>query len=171
MRAQHFRDLKQREHLAELGCHRRDAGIGNATRNDLLERRQVRIDVEGETVHCGAGCDPYADGGDLALRPGLVSGQPHTGPSCHPAAVQSEVGQSSDQRLLEPAHIINDVHSFRQAHDGIPDELAWTMPGDLATAVDVDYWGAVGWPLLGLSALAGGVDRRMFSRITVSGRV
>ena len=59
------------------------------------------------------------------------------------AVVDAEVGAHADQRLLEPAHVGDDVDGVGQPHDRVADELARAVPGDLAAAVDVDDRGAV----------------------------
>ena len=52
----------------------------------------------------------------------------------------------------------DDVDRLGQTHDRIPDELPRAVPGDLASAIDVDHGRAVGRPFMRLGALARGVD-------------
>ena len=70
----------------------------------------------------------------------------------------AELGADVDEQLLQPAHVRDDVDRLGQPHDRVADELARTVPGDLAAAVDVDDRRAVPRPLVRLGALAGGVD-------------
>ena len=63
-------------------CH---PGIGDAARHDAVETRQVRIAVQGETVHGDAAGDAHPDGGDLPFRPEVVRRQPHAAATGHPA--------------------------------------------------------------------------------------
>jgi hypothetical protein len=77
---------------------------------------------------------------------------------------------STSIRMLESPHVRHDVDRFAQAHDGIADELAGTVPGDLAAAVDVD----TGVPSVGRSCRAvraPAVKTGSCSSSSVSGRV
>ena len=58
-------------------------------------------------------------------------------PSTRPASTP-EVGADADQRLLDAAHVRDDVDRAGQPHDRVADELPRAVPGDLAAAVDVD---------------------------------
>ena len=92
----------------------------------------------------------------LFSRAGVAD--PDAGASLDATAVDAELGEHVDEDALEPAHVADDVDRLGEAQDRIPDELAGAVPGDLAAAVDVDDGGAVGRPLVGVGALAGGVD-------------
>ena len=134
----------------------RDAGIGEAARDDRIVGVEVVAAVEREAVHRHALGDPDADGRDL-----VVAVDPHARAPVDPAAVDAELGEHVDQHALEPAHVADDVDRVRQAQDGIPDELAGPVPGDLAAAVDVDDGSAVGRALGVLGAFAGRVHGRV----------
>ena len=81
------------------------------------------------------------------------------------------VAADLDQRLLEPSDVADDVERLGQLDDRVADELAGTVPGDLAAAVDVDDRGAVDRPLEVERALAGGVDRRVLEQQHGVGRL
>ena len=60
------------------------------------------------------------------------------------AVVTPRSAHARDQRLLEPAHVVDDEDVVGQPHDRVADELAGPVEGDLAAAVDLDDRGAVG---------------------------
>ena len=80
------------------------------------------------------------------------------GPSIR-VAVDAEVRADPDHHVLEAAHVGHDVDRLGQPDDRVAHELARAVPGDLPAAVDVDHRRPVERPLVGLGALAGGVDR------------
>ena len=101
----------------------------------------------------------------------LRSGRP---PRCSSAAIQTplrpgdpggddaELGAGVDQRLLDAADVVDDEHVVGQRDDRVADQLAGSVEGDLAAAVDVDDRDVVAErPLVGLGALAGGEHRRV----------
>ncbi len=102
----------------------------------MREIAEIGCDVEGEAVHGDPAGDPHPDGGHLAplgphpriarLRPGV-----------HP-----EVRQGGDERLLHLAHVGDDPLRVLEADDGVADELARAVVGDVAAAVDVEHLGA-----------------------------
>ena len=143
----------------ELERQRRDAGADDAARDDHLAPGEVGVAVEGEAVHRHLPADADADGPDLAARTTVVLGDPGAALAGDATRLDAEVGADADHHLLELAHVADDVDRRGQPHDRVAGDLAGTVPGDLAAAVDVDDGRAVGRPLLGLGALAGGVDR------------
>ena len=83
-----------------------------------------------------------------ALDPGVVT----------PSSAQTAISASSRRRTWRRRRPV------RQLQDRVADQLARAVPGDLAAAVDVDDRGAVERPLVGLGALARGVDRRVLEQ-------
>jgi hypothetical protein len=51
-----------------------------------------------------------------------------------------------------------------KAHNWIAHQLAWTMPSDLSTAINIDHRGAVDWSLIYLRAFSSGIDRWVFKQ-------
>ena len=98
----------------------------------------------------------------LRSGPAVVRGQPDARAPVHRARPgRPMLGDHGDQRLLEAADVLDDVHRGRERHEGVADELAGTVPGDEAAAVDVDDRGAVGGPVRRAGPLARGVDGRV----------
>jgi hypothetical protein len=110
-----------------------------------------------------------ADRRDLVL--GERSAHPDAAAALDAVPLDAEAGEHVDQDALESPHVRDDVDRFAQAHDGIADELAGTVPGDLAAAVDVDDGGAVGRPLVPRRARAAVKTGSCSSSSSVSGRV
>ena len=98
-------------------------------------------------MHRDAVGDADADGGDLVLAAGR--GDPDAGAALDASAVDAELGEHVDEDALEPAHVADHVDRLGEAQDRVADELAGTVPGDLAAAVDVDDGGSVGRPFVG----------------------
>ena len=122
---------------------RRDRLVADAARHDVVEVRQVGIDVEGEAVHRAAAAQAHADGRDLR---GPVD--PHARVAVEPGRTgEPEVGQRVDQHLLDRAHVGDGVgHAAAplagHRQDRVADELARPVVGDVAAAVGADQLGA-----------------------------
>lgn len=69
-----------------------------------------------------------------------------------------------NQDSFKFAHETDDIDGFGQSHNGIPDELPGTMPGNLSAAVNVDDGRAVCWALVETGSFARGVDRFMLQQ-------
>jgi hypothetical protein len=95
-------------------------------------------------VHGNALGDTKADRAKLAVRPTVVSRNPHATASLDldPAGRDVEVGADVDEHLLDPADERDDVDRIRQPGDGVAHDLPGAVPGDLAAAVDVDHRGS-----------------------------
>ena len=70
----------------------------------------------------------------------------------------AELGAHPDHGLLQPAHMGDDIDGGRQVHDRVADQLARSMPRDLAAAVHVDDLGSIPGALVWLGPLGGGED-------------
>ena len=95
------------------------------------------------------------------MRLPVLAQHPHAGASLDLGGFDAEVAAGSDQHLHEAPDVPDDIAGFGQLDDGIAHELARTVPGDLAAAVDVDDRCAVDRPLEVECAFARGVDRRV----------
>lgn len=102
--------------------------------------------------------DADTDRGDLPLRAAPIRGHPDAAAPGDARGRHAEVGAGGDERVLDPPHVRHDVEGHGQADDGVAHELAGTVPGDLAAAIDIDDGGAVQGALERLRAPAGGVD-------------
>ena len=82
------------------------------------------------------------------------------------AVVDAEVGADRDQRLLDAADVVDDLDVVGERDDRVADQLAGTVEGDLAAAVDVDDRRAarVERALVRVGALAGGEHRRVLEQ-------
>jgi hypothetical protein len=154
-------------HLAaQLARQRGHAGVGDAAGHEPVVPAEVDVAVEGEAVHRHPAADPDAERRDLALGSPVVGAEPHPAAAGHPRGDDAEVGAHRDQRLLDPAHVVDDLHVVGEGHDRVADQLPRPVEGDLAAAVDVDDRGAarVGGPLVGVGPLAGGEHRRVLEQ-------
>src|SRR5579863_9360928 len=115
-----------------LGRQRGDTGVPDATRDDLAEPGQVTVAVDGEAVHGDPAGHPGADGGDLAVRRGRRPRHPGAAAARHRPGEHAELGADPDQSLLDGTYVGNDVDRFGELDDGVSDELAGAVPGDLA---------------------------------------
>lgn len=133
-----FRDLK-----IEAG----DWLVGDATRVDELEVAQVGGDVEGESVGGDPAGDVDADGADFSLATGSWLGVMEAAPDAR------KPGDASGANAIDTAeadqgffHHADKVHGTEaaafgilkaaQVEDGVADELAGTVIGNVAAAVD-----------------------------------
>ena len=116
--------------------------VGQPAGHDAAESVQHLIgDVEGEAVHAAPPGQPHPDGGDLLGR--RPSHRRHPYPRvCRvvETAGQAEIGQRLDQHLGHSRHIpggIGHTPAAVSSHveDGITDQLAGTVVGDIATPV------------------------------------
>src|SRR5439155_2315669 len=73
-----------------------------------------------------------ADGHDLAVA------DPDAGIARQPARLNAEVGEGVDQANLEVAQVEADVRCGAQIEDRIADQLAGTVIGDVAAAIDLE---------------------------------
>ena len=94
---------------------------------------------------------------------------PHSRVPGIPPCLDAEVGQCADEHLLHGPDVGDDLAQVRQGHDGIADQLAGAVVGDVAAAVDVETLRAdSGQSLLGdeevgaVAVAAHGVDVGMF---------
>ena len=117
----------------EDGGHRRDTGVGDPARHDVVEHREIGIDVEREPVHGAIACDADADRGDL------VAAHPDPAPAIDPLARDPELTERVDERGLDAAHVRDHVaparRRRRQLADRVAHELARTVERDVAAPV------------------------------------
>src|SRR5690606_20822222 len=92
----------------------------------------------GEAVHRHLLRHPQADGADLAIAAAIVGGHPHAASSLDALTRHAELGAHVDHELFDPPYIADDVDRVGQREDGVADDLAGPVPGDLAAAIDVD---------------------------------
>jgi hypothetical protein len=121
--------------------------VGDAARIDELEIAGVSGDIEGETVGGDSARDVDADGADLAFaRPrGLfvVETAPDAGESCDAASADAIDSAEADERFFHHANEVDGtepatprVLEAAEIEDGVANELAGAMVGDVATAID-----------------------------------
>jgi hypothetical protein len=99
----------------------------------------VGVDVEGQAVEADPLFEADAQGGDFARgRAGWIGGLADPNASCAKLAVggDGEVSQGVDDGLFEQAHVIVEAEvEGVEIEDGVDDELAWAVVGDVAAAV------------------------------------
>ena len=121
--------LVDRDRPAELACDRRERRVLEPARGDpLRERRGVEVDVERVAVRRHPLRDVDADRGDLPRRPR----QPDAGEPVDSLALDAELREREDQRLLEVAAVPLDVLPVPlQVEDRVADELPGPWKVDL----------------------------------------
>ena len=112
---------------------RRDAPIGDATRDDVFEHPEIGVDVERESVTGAAACDLHPDRGDLLVT------DPDAGIARLALGRDSEIGERVDEHAFECTHVRHDVAQsvtpVGQRDDRVPDQLPGPVIGDVAAAI------------------------------------
>ena len=99
----------------------------------MAEVAEIRGHVQREPMHRHPPVGAHPDGGDLP-RCGPDSGVAGLGPR-----LDSEIVQRRDQHLLDPPNVTDDVETTGKpgnGTDGISDELAGAVIGDVTASVD-----------------------------------
>ncbi|SHW97113.1 Uncharacterised protein [Mycobacteroides abscessus subsp. abscessus] len=142
----------------QLGGQGRHSGIGDATRHDGQVGIETVIAVQRESVHGDAALHAYADRGDLAFRLAAARGQPHTRAALDTLGLHAQLRADRDDRFLNAANVVHHVDGLGELHYRVADQLAGSVPRDLAATVGVDDGRAVDGPLLRFGAPPRGVD-------------
>src|SRR5256885_13652461 len=111
--------------------------IGDAARNDQVKIPQIGRDVVCESMGANPAAEVYADGPEFFF--GCV-GRLHrdAGSAGDPARGDAVLERGANHDFLEHAHVPTYVAANgREIQDGIADDLAGTMVGDIATAAAV----------------------------------
>ena len=141
-------DVGDRDLATELGGQRGDAGVGDAAGHEAVVPAQVDVAVEGEAVQATPRLTRMPMAATLRSgrpRPDVGSARSHTPLRPGTRAVSTpEVAADADQGLLEAAYVVDDLDVVGQRDDRVADQLAGTVEGDLAAAVDVDHRSAAG---------------------------
>ncbi len=107
----------------------------------------------------------------LRSGPLLVGLDPDAGASLDPLGVDAVVGHDGDHDGLEPLHVVTDARPVLQLEDGVGDQLAGAVPGQLAAAVHGHDGRSVKRPFVVFGELAGGIDGGMFEEQYCAGRL
>ena len=124
---------------------RRYRPVGDAAGDDPVEVAQVGGDVQGEAVRGDALGDVDADGGDLLLANAAARQCPDAGEFADALGRDAEVAAGADEGLFHQADEVDGTEvraTFAgkvaaQVEDGVADELAGAVVGDVAAAVDL----------------------------------
>ena len=124
---------------------RGDAAVGYAAGNDPGEVTEVGGDVEREAVGGDALCNMDADGGDLLFLHGAAGVGPDAGAFADALGGHAEVLAGEDEGLLQEADEVDGTEMraafageiAAEVEDGITDELAGAVIGDVTAAVDL----------------------------------
>ena len=147
-----------------------DGASGEAAGDDEVEVVHVGVEVDGEPVEGDPSSDADADRADLGGEVGLevvLRVDPDAGLGVG-VALDVELGERSDDGLFEGADVLVDAElGSVEVDDGVADELARAVVGDIAAAVCFvelhalgreEFFGGedVGW---GVGASGDGDDR------------
>ena len=114
---------------------RREPGAAQAAGVEQVVDAEVEVDVDGKAVARHPARAANADRGDLAV----VDPDAALMRLCERAALDAELGQRRDDRLLQAAHVAAQVAAARvQVEDRVADELARAVVGRAAAAADLD---------------------------------
>ena len=84
--------------------------FGNSARHDTIEMREVRFNVDRNTMVANPPPHTHADSGNLLLTPATETIRPAVDPNADPPitplAAQAEPGESCYDPVLQPANII-----------------------------------------------------------------
>ncbi len=108
----------------------RDRTVGDPAWVHVPEEAQVGVHVEGEPVRRDAPGHTDPDGRHLALF-GPHPCVTRLGPRRH-----AEIGEDSDDSLLDASHMGNDLLGIPQPDNRVPDKLTGPVVGDVPPAVD-----------------------------------
>ena len=112
------------------GCH---GGVGDATVVYEGEMVEIGGEVEGEAVHGHPALYVDAYGGDL------VPGDPDTGFSVTPGPCNAKTCEGTDQDLFQLPKMLSQVCAVSgEVHDGVADDLARAVVGDVSAAVGLE---------------------------------
>lgn len=141
----------------QQGLHARHGPAGEAAGDDEAEVGEVGGDVEGQAV----GGDPLADadahGGDLGGR--TIGGyDPDAGGFGIAVAGDAVGGEGVDDGLFEESHVAVEAEGLAgirvgeafEVEDGVGDDLAWAVVGDVAAAVGFVEFNAQGGKAVGV---------------------
>ena len=118
----------------QLLGHARHHHLPDAARDDEVERIEVGRHVEREAVQGHPLLHVDADARDLAAR------GPHAGQSGVAIRLDAEVAERLDQHVLEPPQVPVEVLAMcPEVEDRIADQLARTVEGHVAAALDLDH--------------------------------
>ena len=90
-----------------------------------------------------------------------AAGDPDAAAAVDPRRGHAEVGAGPDQGLLQGADVGDDIDRLAERDDRVADQLAGTMPGDLAAPVNFDHRraGIADGTVQRAGPLARGIDR------------
>ena len=156
-----------------------DLAVGDAAGDDPVEVAEIRRDVECEAVRGDALRDVDADGSDLFLKDAAPGEGPDTGALADALGHDAEVAAGADKNLFEQTNVVDrtEVRAFlagevaAEVDDGIADELARAVVGDVSTAIDfVEFDSALGEKIVAgenvgaMAVAAKSEDRRVFEQ-------
>src|ERR671910_3147024 len=124
-------DLVHLHATAELSRQGGHALVRDAARDHLVEPAQIGVHVQSQAVGRHAAPHPHTDGRQLAL-----TADPDPRMSRQPRAGHAEPLGRRDDRLLEDSDIAAEVERVVELDDRVRDQLARTVEGDVAAAVD-----------------------------------
>src|SRR5690606_16904496 len=131
-------DFLEIDGAAELRVQGGDGAVGrgDAAGDDALEVGEVGVHVEGEAVVGDPAAHGHADGGDFAV------GDPDAGLAVAAGGDEAEFADGVDQDLFQKAQVGVEVFAGGEVDDGVADELAGAVVGDVAAAVGLDDFDA-----------------------------
>src|SRR5262249_50716826 len=107
----------------------------DAARNDQLEVIEIGAYVQGKAVRSYGAGDVDADGGNLGC--GSFLG-PDTGQPCNASGDDAEIAAGTDKGFFELADEFDRAKARLkppEIEDGIADELAWAVEGNIAATI------------------------------------
>ena len=126
--------------------------VGDAAGDDPVEVAEVCGDVEGEAVRGDAAGDVDADGREFFLGDAAARDGPDAGATFDALRGDAEVVGGADEDVFKEADVVDRAEMgaalagevAAEVEDGIADELAGAVVGDVAAAVDLVDFDAFG---------------------------
>jgi hypothetical protein len=66
--------------------------------------------------------------------------------------------------LFKPANVSNNVNGIWKPHDRVTNQLTWSVPSYLATAININHLGTISWAFGVLGALSCGIGAHVLKQ-------
>src|SRR5579883_1844779 len=110
--------------------------VGDATGNDEVEKAKIGGDVVGEAVGSDPAADVDTDGGEFLVGNVARRLDPDAGFAGNAIGGDAEIGGGANHGFFEGANVPVDIAAVAiEIEDGIADDLAWAVIGDIAAAI------------------------------------
>ena len=122
--------------MPKLALHAGHVFIVNTARHNVVEVIQVGIHIKRKPMHGNPAAAAHTHGTNFPCF-GLVRINPHSGVARIAIANNTVLGNGADDGFLEETQVLVNVgEEVLEVENWIPHNLAWSVVGNVATAVD-----------------------------------